>query len=128
MQLCKGNPSFISVWFYHLKSSKMVRYLVKSSVILLPVLGCTWIFGLLSVNQYTLVFTWLFTILNSLQVSAYILHILHSAWLYQCFSQKGFFIFICYVLRHEKVMYTVNHYLSILFIKIHLPLGMGQDK
>lgn len=49
---------------------------------MLPVLGCTWIFGLLSVNKYTLVFTWLFTILNSLQ---------------------GFFIFVCYVLRHEKI-------------------------
>eukprot|EP00731_Ephydatia_muelleri_P028374 Em0020g18a len=60
----------------------VVVSLLKAAVILIPILGCTWIFGLLSVNQYTLVFTWLFAILNSLQ---------------------GFFIFVCYVLRDEKL-------------------------
>ncbi|KAL5468809.1 hypothetical protein EMCRGX_G029930 [Ephydatia muelleri] len=62
-------------------ASTVISFL-KSTILLLPILGGTWIFGLLSINQYTLIFTWLFTILNSVQ---------------------GLFIFICYVLRDEKV-------------------------
>jgi len=42
--------------------------MVKASVILLPLLGLTWVLGLFAVNQNTLVFAWLFTIFNSLQV------------------------------------------------------------
>ena len=41
-----------------------------ASVILLPLLGLTWVFGLLAVNEETKVFAWLFTIFNSLQVRA----------------------------------------------------------
>ena len=47
----------------------MARSFLKSTILLLPILGGTWIFGLLSINQYTLIFTWLFTLLNSVQVS-----------------------------------------------------------
>ena len=35
---------------------------------LLPLLGVTWIFGIFAVNDDTVVFAWIFTILNSLQV------------------------------------------------------------
>ena len=42
--------------------------IVKASVILLPLLGVTWVLGLFAVNQNTLLFAWLFTIFNSLQV------------------------------------------------------------
>ena len=41
-----------------------------ASVVLLPLLGLTWAFGVLSVNENTTVFAWLFTIFNSLQVYA----------------------------------------------------------
>ena len=44
------------------------RSLIKGSLILLPLLGLTWVFGLFAVNENTAVFAWLFTILNSLQV------------------------------------------------------------
>ena len=44
------------------------RRLLKISVILLPLLGITWIFGVLAVNQESSVFAWIFTVLNSLQV------------------------------------------------------------
>ena len=44
------------------------RTAIKSTVILLPLLGLTWIFGLFAVNENTTVFAWLFTIFNSLQV------------------------------------------------------------
>lgn len=42
---------------------------MKASLILLPLLGLTWVFGLFAVNENTVVFAWLFTIFNSLQAS-----------------------------------------------------------
>ena len=45
------------------------RVLLKAAIILLPLLGTTWVFGLLAVNQESSVFAWIFTILNSLQVT-----------------------------------------------------------
>ena len=45
------------------------RQLLIADIVLLPLLGGTWLFGLLSVNQETAFFAWLFTILSSLQVS-----------------------------------------------------------
>ena len=44
------------------------RASAKAAVILLPVLGLTWVFGLLAVNEDTVVFAWIFTVINSLQV------------------------------------------------------------
>ena len=41
---------------------------MSATISLLPLLGLTWVFGLLVVNQNTTVFAWLFTIFNSLQV------------------------------------------------------------
>ena len=35
----------------------------------MPVLGITWVFGLLIINEDTVVFVWVFTVLNSLQAS-----------------------------------------------------------
>ncbi|XP_071786308.1 uncharacterized protein [Asterias amurensis] len=40
---------------------------MKAAMVLLPLLGLTWVFGYLSVSSYTLVFTYLFAICNSLQ-------------------------------------------------------------
>ena len=37
-------------------------------MILLPLLGLTWLFGFLAVNKESMVFAWIFTLLNSLQV------------------------------------------------------------
>lgn len=45
---------------------------MTATVVLLPLLGLTWVFGLLAVNQNTTVFAWLFTIFNSLQVECLI--------------------------------------------------------
>ena len=42
---------------------------VKSVIILLPLLGVTWVFGVLTLSQDTLVFQYLFAICNSLQVN-----------------------------------------------------------
>ena len=45
------------------------RSLPKAVIILLPLLGATWIIGIFAVNNETQVFAWIFAILNSLQVS-----------------------------------------------------------
>ena len=45
------------------------RSLLKAVIILLPLLGITWIIGILAVNNDTQVFAWIFAILNSLQVN-----------------------------------------------------------
>jgi hypothetical protein len=56
--------------------------LLKSTLILTPLLGFTWVIGLLAVNNYTTVFAWLFCFLNAFQ---------------------GVFIFLFYVVRNDKV-------------------------
>ena len=38
------------------------------AIVLLPLLGLTWVFGLLAVNKEALVFAWIFALLNILQV------------------------------------------------------------
>ena len=45
------------------------RDILKATVILLPLLGITWVFGLFAVNQESSAFAWIFTILNTLQVN-----------------------------------------------------------
>ena len=46
-----------------------IRSLLKALIILMPLLGVTWIIGILAVNEDTQVFAWIFAILNSLQVT-----------------------------------------------------------
>jgi len=74
---------------------------MKTAVILVPLLGCTWLFGLLSINEDTVVFAWIFTILNSLQVFEWnkllILRYVNSSYL------QGLSILILYVIKNEKV-------------------------
>ena len=44
------------------------RAVLISAATLMPILGVTWVFGLLAVNEKTEVFAWIFTILNAFQV------------------------------------------------------------
>ncbi|XP_065902446.1 adhesion G protein-coupled receptor L3-like [Dysidea avara] len=46
---------------------RIVKSLLKAAVIFVPLLGSTWVFGILAINEDTVVFAWLFTVLNSLQ-------------------------------------------------------------
>ena len=46
----------------------LCRELLKAAMFLLPLLGLTWLIGILAVNNETQVFAWIFAILNSLQV------------------------------------------------------------
>ena len=45
------------------------RTIVVAVIVLLPMLGLSWVLGLLAVNQNTTIFAWIFAIVNSLQVS-----------------------------------------------------------
>ena len=56
------------------------RALLKAAVIVVPILGCTWVFGLLAINENTVAFAWIFTIFNSLQVSC-------LSIMFSCFSE-----------------------------------------
>ena len=44
------------------------RAIITSAATLMPILGVTWVFGLLAINEETEVFAWIFTILNAFQV------------------------------------------------------------
>ncbi|XP_064384244.1 uncharacterized protein LOC135333251 isoform X3 [Halichondria panicea] len=67
----------------NVKDSKIRISIIKSVlfavVILLPLLGLTWVFGLLTINSNTSVFAWIFTILNSLQgLGVLFFHVIRS--------------------------------------------------
>lgn len=50
---------------------------VKGMIVLLPLLGLTWVFGIMAINKDTIVFQYLFAILNSLQVrKLYFVHLI----------------------------------------------------
>ena len=51
-----------------LRLSVMYRYLLKATVILVPVLGFTWIIGLFAVGEEGKVFAYIFVIANVFQV------------------------------------------------------------
>ena len=44
------------------------RKTTRAAVILLPLLGISWLFGLLAVDKHTVIFMYLFVIFNSMQV------------------------------------------------------------
>ncbi|XP_065903380.1 adhesion G protein-coupled receptor L3-like isoform X2 [Dysidea avara] len=60
-----------------------IKSLVRAAIIVVPLLGITWVVGILAVNKNTVVFAWIFTMLNSLQ---------------------GMLILILYVLKNEKFL------------------------
>ena len=77
------------------------RTILKGTVVLLPLLGVTWLFGLLTLNSYTTVFAWLFTIFNSLQVHYNFISIGSAKIL------------------HENKLDAFNVLMHILLIKLH---------
>ena len=47
-----------------------------AAIFVTPILGLTWLFGLLVINEQTVVFAWIFLVFNSLQVQILILSII----------------------------------------------------
>ena len=71
-----------------------VRTGVKASGVILPLLGMTWLFGLLSFNSDTVIFKYIFTIFNSLQgLMIFIFHCVLNKQVIQVFF--FLFAFIC---------------------------------
>lgn len=64
------------------QDKEKIKLGIKCSIVLLPLLGITWVFGVLAFDQATVVFLYLFAIFNSLQ---------------------GFFIFIFHCLFDQQV-------------------------
>ena len=104
------------------------RTMMKAAVVLLPLLGLTWIFGLLAVNEHLNVFIWLFTVLNSLQVSLACLYsykrvycllnrvcsYLSSTWS----DMKRYIITLVHSIVHKtnETLFTVSHHCPRTFI------------
>ena len=61
--------SLLHVLIYDCTCVHIIRSLLKALIFLMPLLGVTWIIGILAVNEDTQVFAWIFAILNSLQVT-----------------------------------------------------------
>ena len=71
-----------------------VRTGVKASGVIPPLLGMTWLFGLLSFNSDTVIFKYIFTIFNSLQgLMIFIFHCVLNKQVVQVFF--FLFAFIC---------------------------------
>ncbi|KAK3585987.1 hypothetical protein CHS0354_033103 [Potamilus streckersoni] len=66
---------------------------VKAAVVLLPLLGITWVFGVLAINADTVVFQYAFALLNSLQ---------------------GLFIFLFHVVFNDEVKLACGRHSSKL--------------
>ncbi|XP_070569093.1 adhesion G-protein coupled receptor D1-like [Ptychodera flava] len=65
------------------------RASIRSTLMLLPLLGLTWLLGFLAVNNDTIVFLYLFTILNSLQgLFIFIFHILLNTEMRNAIKRK----------------------------------------
>ncbi|XP_032373214.1 adhesion G-protein coupled receptor D1 isoform X1 [Etheostoma spectabile] len=65
-----------------------VRLTVKAVAVLLPILGISWIFGVLAVNTHSLPFLYIFAVFNSLQ---------------------GFFVFLFHCLLNSEVRAAFKH-------------------
>ena len=90
-----------------------VRTGVKASGVILPLLGITWLFGLLSFNSDTIIFKYIFTIFNSLQgLMIFISHcILNKQVIQVClfvFSCLHFFVFYLQFFFFSLDIYVLN--------------------
>lgn len=65
-----------------------VKLTTKAVAVLLPILGISWIFGVLAINTHSLVFLYIFAIFNSLQ---------------------GFFVFLFHCLLNSEVRAAFKH-------------------
>ncbi|XP_028410387.1 CD97 antigen-like [Dendronephthya gigantea] len=68
---------------------KRVKVGLKGSAILLPLLGLTWVFGLLVFNRDTIAFKYLFAIFNSLQgFVIFVFHVLLNSRVHEAIRKK----------------------------------------
>jgi len=107
------------------------RALLKAAVIVVPILGCTWVFGLLAINEDTVVFAWIFTIFNSLQVTfLFCCYVYILAWSMQIFSRVLSSCFFMYWgMKRYKISVTEfsleNYFLSIYCVYICMQVSFS---
>lgn len=99
-------------WFYS-------RLTAKAVAVLLPILGISWIFGVLAVNTHSLPFLYIFAVFNSLQVSSPVQDLYFSKMLtaicenllkltfFLC--RQGFFVFLFHCLLNSEVRCKICH-------------------
>ena len=94
------------------------RDLLKATVVLLPLLGLTWIIGVLAVNNDTVAFAWIFAILNSLQVATNYYHVLLQLT----------FVYIIVVLIYKPPCRTVPYYKYLCLGCLYLYIPCCQEQ
>jgi len=86
-------------------SSIHFRGMMKDTILLLPLFGTTWIFGLLAFHRNLSVFAWLFIIFNTSQVCAIVLMTHHNNHDYTgCF----YVILVCTKTRKGQVQCSLS--------------------
>ena len=99
---CKITPTSYTCMHVCCNVCQIHRTILRATVILLPLLGLTWLFGLLTLNKNATVFAWLFTIFNSLQVTTHTLahqschensHVLVTMPANLCNVLSGFYLY-----------------------------------
>lgn len=85
----------------------MFRSLIVASLVLLPLLGLTWAFGILTVNANATVFAWLFTIFNSLQVGFICLFVQMGWWNIIADHNKGEFSYLLFSVQFIFISQTL---------------------
>ena len=93
---------------------------MKGMIVLLPLLGLTWVFGIMAINKDTMVFQYLFAILNSLQVRKrtlfWFFRMLLKFSLYQGRSKVYFLLLISFCYPHLLSL-MLNYIVSFQFLK-----------
>lgn len=90
------------------------RLTAKAVAVLLPILGISWIFGVLAVNTQSLAFLYIFAVFNSLQVSSslrdlffpqnFCSHLWKNPQKLTFFTfPQGFFVFLFHCLLNSEV-------------------------
>ena len=96
------------------------RTTIKASIILLPLLGLTWLFGLLAVNQQTSFLAWLFVILNASQVHYTHIHV--DIFIFNYYNLMVTYTpwnVVLVVQSLEKWVYsTIEYFLFLIFINL----------
>ena len=60
--VCYSITQLLCVQKIKMQTIVLCPYIVKAAVVVLPLLGITWVLGLFAVSRNTLFFAWLFTI------------------------------------------------------------------
>ena len=90
------------------KQIEKVKAGIKASVVILPLLGLTWLFGLLGFSSDTIAVKYIFATLNSLQ--GLMIFIFHCALNKEVRKVRGLFVSFCKLGRAPLLIKTRWNY------------------